>query len=96
VGCGVTIETTLKEFRGWDDIPKQLESFTPEMADLVLDLAEEVNAPNVHVAAMADWFIVGLHAGIRKSEWAQSENSQTNLLQPKLNECGDTEAFCIN
>ena len=48
------------------------------------------------MAALADWCVIGLHAGLRKSEWAQPGYSQCDPEDPELNPRGDPQAFCIN
>ena len=66
------------------------------MLDLALQLAEELDDADGMHAALADWFVIGLHAGLRKSEWAQPLDGQKDPDNPETNQFNDARAFCIN
>ena len=45
--------------------------------------------------ALRDWFVTGIYAGFRLSEWAQEDHVQSRA-QVKLTQEGDPTAFLIS
>ena len=59
-------------------MPNRREPITPKMIDFWIRQAENAD-PDSFTAAIADWMIIGIKTGMRKSEWAQD----TTLKQTK-------------
>ena len=65
------------------------------MYNLLLEWAE-TQPPDSLLAALADWFLVGMFTGPRLSEWAQpSGPSSHSITSPQLNKYKDPMAFCL-
>ncbi|KAL3923278.1 MAG: hypothetical protein SGILL_001745, partial [Bacillariaceae sp.] len=81
----------MKEFKRYEDVPDRREPFTVGM---LLALHEEVDGvPTANIdPALLDWFVIGIHAGLRRGEWAQDRNNY-NTNKPELNIKGDPQAF---
>ena len=43
------------------------------MFDFAMDWADRLGDTDFYLAALADWYVIGLHAALRKSKWAQPE-----------------------
>jgi hypothetical protein len=84
------------ELQRWESVPDRREPFTLDMLDALCSLVASTQAPpDSDLAALQDWFTIGLFAGLRKSEWAQNAGTATMGSQ-QLNRFGDTQAFCVN
>ena len=64
------ITDLIHECKRWESIPNRREPVTKDMVDYLIDKGASKYSDN-HVAATADWLIIGLQAGFRKAEWAQ-------------------------
>lgn len=65
-----------KEQQRWEDDPNRKEPWEPAHQRNLDDyVANNLLPPDSLEAAISDWFCVGLYTGIRKSEWAQPNNS---------------------
>ena len=94
---GILLTRIFAEIDRYDGVPHRKEPFTVEMLDFALDLAAALGEdPDSYVLVLADWYIVGLNAGLRKAEWAQPEDKQLDPECPELNEKEETKAFCLN
>jgi hypothetical protein len=84
------------DLQRWETVPNRREPFTLEMLHVLhsLVLSTHVSADS-DLAALLDWFTIGLFAGLRKSEWAQ-DSGTTLVGSQQLNFRGETQAFCIN
>ena len=92
---GNDLESVYKELKRWEDEPNRREPFTPPMLDKSHEMAREAHNDSL-LAALADWFTIGLFAGLRCGEFAQTETQRTDPSKPALNERGQTRAFCLN
>lgn len=92
---GTYLESVYAELKRWEDEPNRRESFTPPMLDRAHALALAAHILSL-IAALADWFTIGLFAGLRCGEFAQTETQTTDPTKPALNERGQTRAFCLN
>jgi hypothetical protein len=71
------ITSALTELEKWEGLPKRREPLTKSMIRNLLTRTADLR-PNGLEKAMADWWIVGLHTGYRRSEWAQEKTPSTN------------------
>ena len=62
------------------------------MIDFWIKQAENAD-PNSFTAAMADWMIVGIKTGMRKSEWAQDTTMKQTNSGSNENVDGSCRAF---
>jgi hypothetical protein len=65
------ISEILHEQRRWESQPERREPLTWEMIEYLQTLPTPASS---RLAALTDWFIVGMYAGFRLSEWAQPDN----------------------
>ena len=84
-----------ERIRKYENIPDRKEPFTIEMLEFVLAWAAELGDDDCLIAALADWYIIGLHLGLRKSEWAQENDSQREVTRYQTNIHGMARAFVI-
>lgn len=89
------IQGVYDEIKRFEALPRKREPFTPEMYNLLLKWVE-TQPPDSLLAALADWFLVGMFIGPRLSEWAQpSGPSAHSITSPQLNKYNDPMAFCL-
>ena len=91
---GHILAKVYKEMERYEKMPERQEPFTITMLDFAIDMAKDAD-PDSMLAALADWYIVGLHLGLRKGEWAQPQNSMKQILKYALDVFGDSRAFTI-
>ena len=90
------IKAVLDEATRWEKVPNRAEPVTPEMVDYVIDKANEAIArgePHHLYVAIADWLIMGLQSGFRKSEWAQDLALLRKTKDVQRNVDGTAKAF---
>ena len=68
------------------------EPVTKDMADYLIDKGASKYSDN-HVAATADWLILGLQSGFRKVEWASDRTHVNKYGTYKRNIDGSSSAF---
>jgi hypothetical protein len=59
----------LTESERWEQVANRKEPLTWQMVEAIQQLAQNVPEDS-KIAALADWFVVGMHTGFRISEWA--------------------------
>ncbi len=67
----------LTESKRWEDMPNRREPLTWTMIEYLQTIPCESTSL---LAALTDWFIVGMFAGFRLSEWAQPDNLPSGTL----------------
>ena len=68
------ITNVVTEHRRWETMPNRREPLTFLMVDKLSSLSYGQNSRVVNdslEATLTDWFILGMHTGMRKSEWCQ-------------------------
>jgi len=70
------IRSVVKEHHRWEKMPNRREPITTKMVEFWIDRAKSAD-PDSFVSAMADWMIIGIKTGMRKSEWAQDTSIKT-------------------
>jgi hypothetical protein len=93
---GEILTKVYRDMQQYEELPRKREPFTPAMVDLALQLAAADDRPDGLLAALADWYIVGLNAGLRKSEWAQADRGSWRLTDYQLDIFGNARAFTLN
>ena len=90
-----SFQSIYKELEHWETVPNRREPHTLEMLhDHQAQVACEGSHQDSLLAALADWFKVGLFAGLRKSEWAQDAGN-SDIRCPQLDVKNGTRAFCL-
>lgn len=92
---GKSLDSVYKELKRWEDVPNRREAFTPQMLLTSIQLAMTAGLDSL-VKALVDWFVVGIFAGLRCGEYAQTSTQAIDPDKPTLNERGDTRAFTLN
>ena len=92
---GALLTTVFERIRKYENIPDRQEPFTIEMLEFVLAWAAEIDDDDCLIAVLADWYVIGLHLGLRKSEWAQELDSQWNVTRYNADIHGRARAFII-
>ena len=93
--CDV-LTKTFNAMKKFEQMPRKREPFTPEMLDFAIDMASAEGNNNSVLAALADWCVLGMNAGLRESEWAQPKNSQKSPSNYERDIFGNARAFTIN
>lgn len=83
------INNIIIESKRWESQPNRREPLTWAMIEYLQTPPTSVNS---RLAALIDWFIVGMYAGFRLSEWAQPEN-QSSSLAYQVGRRGDSLAI---
>jgi hypothetical protein len=90
------LQAIYDELERWEKQPNRREPFTIEMLEYLATLVKTSSASSLSLhAALLDWFEIGLFAGLRLTEWAQT-NAHRNVDSPQLDDFGDARAFCLN
>ena len=93
---GRILTSVYNELRRYESVPNRHEPFTPEMLNCARQLAAR-SPSNVSLeSALADWYEIGLLAGLRKSECAQDKDKAATPALVELNLFNDPMTFCIN
>jgi len=91
----VELTKVYTELARWEKVPKRREPFTLEMLEDAHDnFTSSGQGPDSMLAALVDWFEVGLFAGSRLSEWAQDAHHE-KLNNYKKDERDETRAFTL-
>ena len=93
----VAVELTkvYAELARWEKVPNRREPFTLEMLmDMHENFASSGLGPDSLLAALVDWFEVGLFAGSRLSEWAQDAYHE-KINNYKKDVRDETRAFTL-
>ena len=85
------IRNVIREHHRWEKMPNRREPITTKMIDFWVKRAEKAD-PDSFTAAMADWMILGIATGMRKSEWAQDTSIKTKCGY-NINVDGSCRAF---
>jgi hypothetical protein len=88
------LHAIFKEVLRFETIPDRREPFTIEMLDSMHTDTYGLHAEDSIFNALRDWFVIGLHAGVRKVEWAQEANVRT-LADVEVVDGFGTAAFTI-
>ena len=91
---GEILTKVYSEMQRYEKMPQRQEPFTITMLDFAIEMAKDAD-PDSMLAALADWYIVGLHLGLRKAEWAQPQNGNKQLTKFAKDIFGDARAFII-
>ena len=86
------ITDLIHECKRWESMPNRREPVTKDMVNYLIDKGASKHSDN-HVAATADWLILGLQAGFRKAEWAQDRTHVNKHGTFKRNIDGSSSAF---
>ena len=89
-----TLTSVFDELQRWEKVANRREPYTLEMLDDLKNTATLVQNPDSLLAAAADWFQCGLHAGLRLTEWAQ-EAGCADLQKYKKDFHNDARAFLL-
>jgi hypothetical protein len=87
------IQTCILEIKRWENMPDRREPLTTDMIQYQ-KLQCSSATPHSLNQALYDWFVTGIYAGFRLSEWAQDDHVRTRL-QVKQTIDGDPTAFLI-
>ena len=79
----------------YDAATNRREAFTLPMLEEAISRAKFAPWQDHITQCLADWYILGLAAGLRKVEWAQQKDTQIDPEHPGLNIFGDAYAFCM-
>ena len=93
---GSVLSPIFKIIDKYEKMKNRREPFTPLMHDEAIRRAKACGCGDCLTCAMADWYTVGLGAGVRKSEWCQDIGNRSDPANPKLNIFGETAAFCLD
>ncbi|KAG7354495.1 hypothetical protein IV203_003851 [Nitzschia inconspicua] len=88
------LEKVLKEQKRWEDVPDRREGWTVGLQLALMKKYSHFPFRGKH-QTITDWFVVALHGGFRRAEWAQ-DRSHTKLNQPERNVRNDPAAFCLD
>jgi len=87
------LEAIFAEIQRYEAMPRKREPFTLHMLVLLEQWASPMPLDHL-MSALADWFLVGLYAGNRLSEWAQPDASpHQDISQPQINIFSEPSAF---
>lgn len=89
------IAAVFDEAARWEKMPERREPFTTDMLAHLRSLRDEKPTTDTLLASLCDWFDVGLHAGLRLSEWAQDVAHSDISKGPALNKFQEPRAFCL-
>lgn len=79
----------------FENAPQRREAFTIPMLDEAIQRGKSAPWRDHMDEAMANWCVINLRCGNRKSEWAQPEEKNGNPDRPHLNRKKETYAFCL-
>ena len=92
------LQAIITEIKRWESVSdKRREPFTPAMLTHLGHLAtleRSKHKDDELLAVLFDFFLCGLYAGFRQSEWSQDTKHHPDT--PDLNKFGQTAAFTIN
>jgi len=88
------LQAIFKEVQRFEEIPDRREPFTIEMLDSMHTDTYGHHTEDSVFNSLRDWFVVGLHAGQRKIEWAQDANVHS-LADVQVIDGFGTAAFTI-
>ena len=91
---GGYLSAVYAELKRWENVPNRREPLTPAMLQKAVALAKLEPVDSL-TAVLADWFVVGIFAGLRSGEYAQTESSRRNPSHPALNHRRETRAFVL-
>mmetsp|Transcript_29742 Transcript_29742/g.86682 ORF Transcript_29742/g.86682 Transcript_29742/m.86682 type:complete len:352 (-) Transcript_29742:1530-2585(-) len=89
------IEKILAECERWEKMPDKREPVTHEMLEYIISLAKRDPNPDSVTNATADWIVMGMYAGFRKSESFQ-DKSHVNKGTHERAIDGSAKAFTID
>ena len=89
------IKSVIREHHRWEKMPNRREPITPKMIDFWIQQAEDAD-PDSFTAAIADWMIIGIKTGMRKSEWAQDTTLKHTKSGFNENVDGSCRAFIFD
>ena len=95
VSMGATLQAVYKELERWEDEPNRREAMCPAMVRYAAKQAAKAT-PDSLLDVLSDWFCLGVFAGLRCGEYAQTPTNKRNPAKPDKNIRGDTRAFCLN
>jgi len=87
------IQDVLSRHSKKESIPNRREPVTISMLEHWETLATQSNNPDSLESAQFDWFVLGMLAGFRKSEWLQDSFAYRKTKSFHLNIDGTTKAF---
>ena len=86
------IKAVIREHHRWEKMPNRREPITTTMLDFWIKRARDADVDSFP-AAMADWMVMGLATGMRKSEWAQDTSLRPTKNGYNENVDGSCRAF---
>ena len=92
--AGKYLTAVYKELKRWEDVPNRREATTPEMLLHAHERADKA-PPDSLDSVLADWYTIGIFAGLRCGEYAQTDTRCTDPNRPTKDFRGGTRAFCI-
>ena len=93
---GTILRSVYSELDRFEKVPNRREEYNLEMLRHLRDRAALANDEFGLLSALADWFEVGLMAGLRRSEWAQPSGRAADPRFVTLNQFGDPMAFIMD
>ena len=85
------LSQVMKELKRYEDVPNRREPFTVGMLLSSLDDTKGL-ADTALALALYDWYVLAVHAGLRRGEWAQDRNNH-DIKKPELNIRSEPQAF---
>ena len=93
---GRLLTKVFDELKRYDQVPNRREPLSPAMLSVAKQRGSLDHTSLGPDSALADWYEVGLLAGLRNSEWAQDSSYRTSHpRQVALNVFNDPTAFCL-
>jgi hypothetical protein len=88
------LDKVLKEQKWWEDVPDRREGWTVGLQLALMARYEGTPFLGKH-QAIIDWFVVALHGGFRRAEWAQ-DRGHSRINMAERNARNDPAAFCLD
>ena len=90
------IDAIIKESNRWEEMPNRKEPLIEDMLLYIIDKANDEDSDNSIYHAMADWLIMGIQTGCRKSEWLQDKTELNKTKDLHKNIDGLPTTFTMN
>ena len=90
------ITNVINEHKRWESMPNRREPLTYSMVDHLYHISYNKNPPlssDCLEAVLADWLILGMQTGMRKSEWCQDRYLLQKTQTVQHNRDGSSSAF---
>ena len=92
------ITNVINEHKRWESMPNRREPLTYSMVDYLFKMVHNNISPQLDdsSAALADWLILGMQTGMRKSEWCQDRYVLSKTGKVTSNRDGSPSAFTLD